>query len=864
MLRSLRKYIFSVAFVFLVLRSLIFISENSNSSPSHHPFHRQFPNTPVNLSLVTNFTHFSRIHFDDTPAGPFRSRLYNTSGSTRRIFDRLFTTAPRPILTVITITRNPRPILVDTARSVLQQTLHPLRWLIVNDRTDDPSAFRLLHRVVALDRRIVFVNNTRAPGFCEGRLHALRYLKSHPTRFFSFLDDDDLFELTFYEKCIWALYSVRNASACGSYVIGFGSRNYTWTYGFHSGARIVADNPLTGSEILRTAVLKDTNCTFDSRLNTGMEDWDFYLCLARGNHWGITVPEYLTWYRQNPEAFRKARWKSLFEQNSSTAKMIRERYKTLLVSFPDVRLGFSSTFTSFVPPFQNKLPVSKGILVVLPWLINGYESRVYAQIITALATTGSHVTVLTLFRNCDSIRVLSAITPDVVTAANVAHASNIGQLLSYMIDSRSPQAVLLIHAASAYAVVPPLSLRYKKVAFVDVTFGSKDDAFHSISRAYAPWLTASVSLSANHAHFNVARAQRRAAAREHLRIPREDVVVVAIAHGGWSVRADVLASVAKETSEWFLKHGGDITAADSDSAAKEGGLKIIVVGVDKGSELELQRLIAPHRRSILIIPEAGPAILDRLETAADVICAAHQPATVAIANADRIAVGSLGHGVLWNVKHAKESGIELVSVGSGAVKDAKAIVAALRRALERAANRKVTEVSDVRTPGTRDNEVIREETKLARNVIAAVKRVRPRHTQWSAFQDNSFTIIPELNRLISDTHILSDINDVQHALRGHRRGPFGEKYRIKCGEYNEEHTMLVDLLESATRCEKETPLDVGKMQKYALEQCARWCIMDLSDDKRQSGWWVRAACGIEQFNSENHKCTAWYRTGASR
>ena len=411
------------------------------------------------------------IRFSNTPISRLRPQHQFSplaSGSYRSVFPE------PPVLTVITVTKNPRHVFRDTAKFMVEQSLRPITWLIINDHTDSVVSYAMLKNVAALDGRFVLVNSTKDPGFTNGRISAMTYLRKNPTAYFAFLDDDDYFELTAYEKCAWMLESIRDASMCGSYVVGFGERNYTWKHGYHSGIKAFWKNPLTGSEVVRTSVLDSTDCGFDERFTTGMEDWDFYLCLASHGKWGTTIPEYLFWYRQNPEKLRQARWGSLFDDDKKTFDFIQNRYKHLEKNFPQISVANTEEFEALnlTLPFRNELRLQKSILFIIPWMSAGDGDATNLRLVKEFSRKGYRVTIVCTLLNLYMDSMISRphfmqYTHDVFQLPGMLRLADSPRFLSYLIESRDVSTVLISNSQLGYGVLPWLSKKYQNVNFVD-------------------------------------------------------------------------------------------------------------------------------------------------------------------------------------------------------------------------------------------------------------------------------------------------------------------------------------------------------------------------------------------------------------
>lgn len=366
--------------------------------------------------------------------------------------------------------------MAETANFIRAQSLCAIRWVIVSDYTTDRNSFKLLENFASEDVRITVINSSFAPGFSNGRNFALEHLKRSPTPFFAFLDDDDMFELTAYEKLIWLLESNRNLHMAGSFIVGFGEKNYTWEQGFHDGRHVFSNrNPLSGSEVLRTSVLHETPCYFDPMLTSGMEDWDFFLCLAAHGKWGSTVPDYLFWYRQNPVSMRKRRWNSLFEDNGETVEYIRSKYGNLNSSFPEPRARQRiPDQINMTIPFTNKLRVMHGVMVILSSedILDCHTNPIL--MIRNMSRDRKRVTVVnTAMQMKDTPGALHRCTllstHDIFDLPAMLRVADVPRFLSYLIKSRNIDRVFVSQSDYAHGLVPWLASFHRGIEFYALT-----------------------------------------------------------------------------------------------------------------------------------------------------------------------------------------------------------------------------------------------------------------------------------------------------------------------------------------------------------------------------------------------------------
>lgn len=170
------------------------------------PFSRKRVSVPFELSddpLPVHHVH-ENIHFHNTPVSRHRPPANQFVRAKESLTHAQGGHAP--VISIITATQNPREVMLETAKSVLGQSLQNLEWVIVDDHSTEQSSLDLLAEI-AKDPRVTLLNNRGDKGLAVSRNVALKYIlsddrKSKGTvpKYMASLDDDDLYEFTALEK----------------------------------------------------------------------------------------------------------------------------------------------------------------------------------------------------------------------------------------------------------------------------------------------------------------------------------------------------------------------------------------------------------------------------------------------------------------------------------------------------------------------------------------------------------------------------------------------------------------------------------------------------------------------------------------
>ncbi|TPX64612.1 hypothetical protein SpCBS45565_g05749 [Spizellomyces sp. 'palustris'] len=388
-----------------------------------------------------------RLHdpsfYKQTPIHPARPR--------NQFFTQAALAADKPILTILTVTQNPRPLLeTETTAFVRQQSLQAFKWVIVNDHSDKPEAVAMLHRIAALDSRITIVNNTGERGVSSARSFALQHVN---TPYQAFLDDDDLRELVAYEQAVWLLETNPHLDIAGWYMVIFGTSSDISRAGPHMGSKLKEENTVPSGTVVRHSATR--NCSiFDPVLTHGGEDYDFWLCLAESGSWGATIPEYSYWYRIGTGH----NWSNFGGAWKKTHAYINEKHPGPQI-WPAHDIPASQPFQSieWLPPFDN--PVAPSSKRRALFLIDSFRGDIPGRrilgMVRDLATLGWRVTVVAVLNQSDELRSEYYLyTHDIFVLPMFLRTVDFPRFLVYLTSSRRIQALLISESAFGYDALP--------------------------------------------------------------------------------------------------------------------------------------------------------------------------------------------------------------------------------------------------------------------------------------------------------------------------------------------------------------------------------------------------------------------------
>lgn len=373
-----------------------------------------------------------------------------------------------PAATVVTPYYNVGPIFHETARNVLGQSLQNFEWIIVNDASTKHLGELEPYRAMAkVDPRVRVIDHAHNHGLSAARNTGFRAARSG---FVFMIDGDDLIEPTAVEKCLLTLLCNPEFAFSHGWSVGFGGQTYLWEKGFHNTSAFLDENLTTATGMVRTSVHRAVG-GFDETIRAGMEDWEFWLRCAEHGHWGTIIPEYLDWYRRRPR--QHSDWGNLASSTAREkflAEMRRRFPKIYSGGFPTPSRRWHMPFDDVPESIDVTNPLSKAkprLMMIVPWLRMGGADRFNLDLARYVTGAGWEVTIATTLSGHHWLSDFAQVTPDVFMLGHYAQPTWYPALLRYLIESRTPDVVMVSNSELGYMLLPYLRSHCPAPAYVD-------------------------------------------------------------------------------------------------------------------------------------------------------------------------------------------------------------------------------------------------------------------------------------------------------------------------------------------------------------------------------------------------------------
>lgn len=201
-----------------------------------------------------------------------------------------------PKVSVIVPCYNQAKYLPETLDSVLKQTYADWECIIVNDGSPDNTE-EIAKNYCEKDIRFKYLyQENQGPAAARNN-----GIKESLGDYILPLDSDDIIQETYIEKAICHFINFPKTKLVYCRANKFGLKNESWNLSEYKYENLLWDNPIFCTAMYRRADYDKTN-GYNSNLEYGLEDWDFFLSLLNENDIVHQINEVLFFYRIKEES----------------------------------------------------------------------------------------------------------------------------------------------------------------------------------------------------------------------------------------------------------------------------------------------------------------------------------------------------------------------------------------------------------------------------------------------------------------------------------------------------------------------------------------------------------------------------------
>ena len=374
----------------------------------------------------------------------------------------------KPEITIITAYYNGGKYIDETINSVLNQTFPAWEWIIVNDGSTDEKSLEKLKEIEKIDKRIKVIHKSNS-GLAATRDYGAERANEN-SKYFFFLDDDDVINKTYLECAYWTLQTNKDASWAYTDLVNFQKEEFTWIKYFDSDIE-KKENLLVATALIRKEDFWEVN-GYELREKAVNEDWNLWLKLLAKGKKPVRMNFIGFWYRKKESATselersKQNRERALNIVNE-TAKGIDQKIKA--IQYPKQDYDWQEIIDE-VPEnvqYQIKENGKTNVLMIIPWMTTGGADKFNLDLVTRANKDKFNFIIVNTNPKVNSWRQdfeEQVVVYDLTTFIDQKYWA---AFINNLIKQYRINLILNTNSLTGYSMIPYLKSRYSHIPIVD-------------------------------------------------------------------------------------------------------------------------------------------------------------------------------------------------------------------------------------------------------------------------------------------------------------------------------------------------------------------------------------------------------------
>ena len=371
-----------------------------------------------------------------------------------------------PEISVIVPFYNDGKYIEQTVNCILNQTYPYFELLIIDDGSKDEESLKKLAEVEKLDPRIK-VFHKQNEGLAATRDYGAS-VAADTTKYYLFLDSDDLIEKTYLECAYWTLETNKDAAWAYADSVGFESQTYTWNKWFDSD-KMKKQNELVATALIRKSAFNEVK-GYEIREKAVNEDWNFWLKLISKGQYPVHMSYYALWYRRKTNGELKKSEENrerALEIINKTAETIKQKVEA--IQYPKQDYNYDT-----IPEKQEEIVIPKiknnektNILMIIPWMVTGGADRFNLELIKRLDKNEFNVTIITTEPSKYVLRQEFEKYSTIYDLTSFLDQKNWLSFINYIIEKEQINLIFNTNSEYGYSILPYLKATNPEIPILD-------------------------------------------------------------------------------------------------------------------------------------------------------------------------------------------------------------------------------------------------------------------------------------------------------------------------------------------------------------------------------------------------------------
>ncbi len=372
----------------------------------------------------------------------------------------------KTLISVVMPFYNDKEYIRPAVYSVLNQTFPYFELIIVDDGSKDEESLKELSEIEKLDNRIKVFHKEN-----EGLAATRDYGASHSSeesKYFFFLDSDDLIEKTYLECAYWTLETNKGAAWAYTDSVGFGADTYTWNKWFDY-KKMQKENDLVATALIRKKDFWDVN-GYELREKAVNEDWNFWLKMIAKEKYPVRMDFYGFWYRRKKKnsELEKARSnkKRALEIVEATARTIKKPVTAIQYPFYNFNGEIEEEPLDSICPVKDNNKKVK-LLVIVPYTVVGGADKFNVDLLNGLDDNKFDITLISTEPAVNVYRHKFKESISIYDLSTFIDQKYWISFLNYIIKKDKTNIILNTNSITGYSMLPYLKAKYPEIPIID-------------------------------------------------------------------------------------------------------------------------------------------------------------------------------------------------------------------------------------------------------------------------------------------------------------------------------------------------------------------------------------------------------------
>lgn len=394
------------------------------------------------------------------------SNHFNFELEPGKILERKDYEPKSPEISVIVPFYNDEKYIEQTVNCILNQTYPYFELLIIDDGSKDEKSLKKLEEIGNLDSRIKIFHKENE-GLAATRDYGAS-VASKCTKYFMFLDADDLIEKTYLECSYWTLETNKEAAWAYTDSVGFDSSTYTWNKWFDSD-KMKKVNDLVSAALVRKTAFYDVN-GYEIREKSVNEDWNFWLKLIAKERYPVHMSFYGLWYRRKTQgelAKATQNRERALEIINNTVETIKKRVES--IQYPKQDYNYDQIIERqegiIIPKAKDNQKTN--ILMIVPWMVTGGADRFNLELVKRLDKNEFNVIILTTEPSPYVIRQEFEKYATVYDLTTFLKQKDWLSFINYIIEKERINLIFNTNSEYGYSVLPYIKAKNPYISILD-------------------------------------------------------------------------------------------------------------------------------------------------------------------------------------------------------------------------------------------------------------------------------------------------------------------------------------------------------------------------------------------------------------